>query len=445
MYTLCLSPRSAARTGNLKCDKETTRARPTKRLSLLLWYQNFTAAEENDNIRSIGGTPAQDPTVSDKLKDEKDCGIQCICDKLNLNQLTIFSTVGPLLRKSASQTSFANLRFFGTMDECMYLSNTSLVRLTMNSPKRNAFTLVELLVVIAIIGILIGMLLPAVQQVREAARRTQCLNNMRQVALASFNYESAHGGFPGLNGDIPDVRFGHRSVAFELMPFMELQSLQEQVTATAIADGGLRLNSVDRPVLTVDSPSSFRCPSMNDPGFVDNDEELREWPAAERCDYQPVNGISKGDSSSNLVFTLGVVSDDRSDDGFGNPDSGSYTVSIGKIADGTSNTAFYGESLGHEVNGQRLRSFGILNQPGNIMNLVLGTEPDFGFFDDVYLNPVAEPEGLTYNIWQFSSNHPGTVNFAFADGSSHAFSRDTSTEILEAVATRANGEVVNPF
>ena len=315
----------------------------------------------------------------------------------------------------------------------------------MKSRPRSAFTLVELLVVIAIIGILIGMLLPAVQQVREAARRMQCLNNMRQVALASFNYESAHDGFPGINGDIRELRFGHKSAAFELMPFMELQNLQEQVIATAIADGGTSLDSVDRPVLTVDSPSSFRCPSMNDPGFVTNDEEFREWPAAERCDYQPVNGISKGNSFSNLVFTVGVVSDDRNSDPFGNPSSGSYTVSIGKLADGTSNTAFYGESLGHQVNGQRLRSFGILHQPGNIMNLAFGTEPDFGLFDDVYLNPVAEPEGLTYSLWQFSSDHPGTVNFAFADGSSHALSRDTSTEILDAVATRANGEAVNPF
>ena len=73
--------------------------------------------------------------------------------------------------------------------------------------RRHGFTLVELLVVIAIIGILIGMLLPAVQQVRESARRTQCSNNIRQLSLGVLNYESAHSHFPA--GALTAVSYTH--------------------------------------------------------------------------------------------------------------------------------------------------------------------------------------------------------------------------------------------
>ena len=115
--------------------------------------------------------------------------------------------------------------------------------------KQNGFTLVELLVVIAIIGILIGMLLPAVQSVREAARRTACSNNMRQMGLALFNYESAHNRFPsagqakrggtgsnsGQNvfftdkGDIESVNDAAPSVQMYILPFIEQNNVYELV------------------------------------------------------------------------------------------------------------------------------------------------------------------------------------------------------------------------
>ena len=103
----------------------------------------------------------------------------------------------------------------------------------MKNRRKSGFTLVELLVVIAIIGILIGMLLPAVQQVREAARRTTCMNNLRQIALATLNYESAYQKFPkawnggddydaqvaGLRASTTGHQWGGMLVA--VLPFME--------------------------------------------------------------------------------------------------------------------------------------------------------------------------------------------------------------------------------
>ena len=97
---------------------------------------------------------------------------------------------------------------------------------------KNGFTLVELLVVIAIIGILIGMLLPAVQMVREAARRTSCSNNMRQIGLALMNYEGAHKRFPSgweaqdITYSLSDPGWGWSAT---ILPFLEGQNVHDQI------------------------------------------------------------------------------------------------------------------------------------------------------------------------------------------------------------------------
>ena len=108
----------------------------------------------------------------------------------------------------------------------------------MSRRNRPAFTLVELLVVIAIIGILIGMLLPAVQQVREAARRSTCQNNLRQLALASLNYESAHQELPiGVrnNGSAAYSTEGEWGWGTFLIPYIELNNAYDRLNPRNLA------------------------------------------------------------------------------------------------------------------------------------------------------------------------------------------------------------------
>ena len=133
--------------------------------------------------------------------------------------------------------------------------------------KRSAFTLVELLVVIAIIGILIGMLLPAVQQVREAARRITCANNLRQLALACLNYESAHMHFPpgtSFKGPDPTLPRSNRpgrgigwSWTTQAMPFMEQNNLYEQLEFNDL------FSSTTNAVLVATVFEGQRCPSAD--------------------------------------------------------------------------------------------------------------------------------------------------------------------------------------
>ena len=125
---------------------------------------------------------------------------------------------------------------------------------------RRAFTLVELLVVIAIIGILIAMLLPAVQMVRESARRVSCANNMRQLGLAIHNYEGAHQKLPyGVRAG-----WGH-SWSAEILPFLEQDPLYQQIPKP-LNDSGWYGGSDARSlalVATMQTPvTTFFCPSQ---------------------------------------------------------------------------------------------------------------------------------------------------------------------------------------
>jgi len=192
---------------------------------------------------------------------------------------------------------------------------------------KNGFTLVELLVVIAIIGILIGMLLPAVQSVREAARRAQCQNKLRQLGLASLNYESARQALPpGVTDDDANLLDANHTGFVFLLPFMEQANLADQFDLTTDWK-----SSTNAPLAMIVLPE-LQCPS-NSQSEVSAAETGNFAGAA--TDYAFSKGstayLSNSDESQNGMFDV-------------NSD-----LKLAAVTDGLSNTMMLGEAASNPM------------------------------------------------------------------------------------------------
>jgi prepilin-type N-terminal cleavage/methylation domain-containing protein len=249
-----------------------------------------------------------------------------------------------------------------------FLQSISRVRTHRKSAERS-FTLIELLVVIAIIAILIGLLLPAVQKVREAAARAQCMNNLKQMGLATANCNDTYGWLPPTAGAFPTVTANNGAfggVLIFLLPFMEQQNLFNQCTVnaydTATGDTPLAWGNPNN-VFSI-SVKSYICPS--DPSIAPGNT------CPQNCNSPPPaaasyagNGMVFGQIKTFTPGNPPVVTLTQEDEGYGGATGYPhpwYARIPATIPDGTSNTVFWSEKYTFCTYGANYPSQNCLNQ-----------------------------------------------------------------------------------
>jgi prepilin-type N-terminal cleavage/methylation domain-containing protein/prepilin-type processing-associated H-X9-DG protein len=293
--------------------------------------------------------------------------------------------------------------------------------------RRSGFTLIELLVVIAIIAVLISLLLPAVQSAREAARRAQCVNNLKQLGLAAHNYESAIGCFPmgdhvGRNpGNLALIRqnFG-QWVA--LAQFIEQGNVFNMVNteimmyfAANSTASGIGLSTLWCP--SDGDISSTRYPGMAGDGWDSSPIPMRYSSYAGNGGPHPVHTWNSAATNPSAPWNLGMFYHVGGRPGF----ASQPPVRIAQISDGTSNTMMFIEST-YTKAAQADRATG-----GDGFGPKWWTSADYGdgvigtgfapnYFKSFAAGPNQYCRGANYNMTA-NSFHPGGINVAFADGS----------------------------
>ncbi len=365
------------------------------------------------------------------------------------------------------------------------------------------FTLVELLVVIAIIGILVGLLLPAVQAAREAARRMQCSNNLKQIGLATLNFESAYKRMPpgliaGVQNGQTDFSWFTNSPggvpAFErapyvgllpqILPYMEQNAVYEpfathrnlspdadvdtvpttaRIPFTAFWNNtptATPVNVVDRMVST--RLGAFVCPSEgNDttgPRYLVHRLNTNPgwgwgvlWTGNVQSTYGTTNYLGIAGQAGIVTnataagVSLGLNRTQRAGI-FGNRSK----TSMGAIIDGTSNTLMFGESLGSYSNhrsftGTRLTAHAWIAGPlfTEVQRSVYKTAAGWGADTGTDTNCDIGEGCWWYGGWRFSSRHAGVIQYGRADGSVQPMSESVDDTIFQNMAGRADGQIAS--
>ena len=311
-------------------------------------------------------------------------------------------------------------------------------------PARRAFTLIELLVVIAIIAILIGLLLPAVQKVREAANRTRCTNNLKQIGLGLHNYHDSYRRFPPGGASIPGMGTANDSQSFHvlILPYVEQAALFSQFNQAAVYQAAPNRNLGGQKVPIYLCPSNVvnlytentgENPTTGDRGWTThyhgnmgpNDTNVNTPPIYQVNFTNQLGAFNNGNGGQSLQGVLGADT----------------KVSLPQISDGSSNTFLVGETSWTRGDASVTVGYRVWHRGCNgASGLACGGCRNVGNG----LGTVWAGGGGTasYNNFSFGSSHTGITNFVFADGSVRSVGNDTTLGILMATASRNGSEVL---
>jgi prepilin-type N-terminal cleavage/methylation domain-containing protein len=320
---------------------------------------------------------------------------------------------------------------------------------------RRAFTLVELLVVIAIIGILVALLLPAIQSAREAARRSQCVNNLKQMGLAAQNCADRYKALPmgygrtldHINKNVSAVKEG---LWPELLRYMEENATYERIDFIYYAAGRQFYDDPVRDILI----QAFICPSFPDAKVVNQTTTMPpynyQWGAL--CTYAGVAGANLPPPARTINSSYGPYPIDG---------AGAFTVArqavgflpqlvgirrkLSQITDGQSKSFLIGEYVHRDC---------VLSVVSTDLAR-LNMRPWYlsGFADAAYQikvldqppNTCATRDDTNFNYLPMGSSHPGLTQFAYIDGSVHTVSDNIDRDVYKAIGTTAYNETVPEF
>jgi prepilin-type N-terminal cleavage/methylation domain-containing protein/prepilin-type processing-associated H-X9-DG protein len=312
----------------------------------------------------------------------------------------------------------------------------------MKEQSRSAFTLVELLVVIAIIGILVALLLPAIQAAREAARRTECVNHMKQTGLALLNYHDTR-------GRLPFARTSHdyqgHTWYVDILPYMEGQNIYNEWLANDPASSsgpkGPRFNKQTQRVVEFTLPDYF-CPSRRSGPINSTDEgtlpvslkgSLGDYAV---CTNDALTADWSGGldpKSCNGAFFNAAAKDD--------PSRNHAALRLKDITDGTSKTFFVGEKhVRRSVQQASGYDNCIFNSDfGETAGRCAGATTNAAGVAVGDFAPIATDQDEAYN-GQFGSWHPSVCNFVMADGHVDGIATDVDLLTLKYLANRRDGQ-----